>query len=224
VAVADLTGHNLNVYYEVGIRHALRQPIVLIADEAENGHLPFDLLQQRTIFYSNDMAGSGACRKSVTAQLERAVAGHVDSPVEAAANLRALGEGTAVERTLADLVTKIEELTSDISRSRTTDPPQINPLAMHDLLDLYGELQSHARRLSDEDLLAVVDQLARPLNYLRRRIRVTGDSYRPSRAELSDRDPVMLDLARRRAARREAAELADAEVLDEDADEAELTT
>jgi hypothetical protein len=109
-AVADLTGGNLNVYYEVGIRHALRQPVVLLADDSERGKLPFDLLQQRTIFYTNDMAGAAACQESVTEQLRRAIDGHVDSPVQAAINLRALQQGTDVERTLADLVTKVAEI------------------------------------------------------------------------------------------------------------------
>lgn len=115
-AVADLTGRNLNVYYEVGIRHALRQPVVLLADESERGHLPFDLLQQRTIFYTNDMVGAAACRTSLTEQLRRALGGHVDSPVQAAANLHAFQQGDAVERTLAELITKVEELPAVLGR------------------------------------------------------------------------------------------------------------
>jgi hypothetical protein len=100
VAVADLTGGNLNVYYEVGIRHALSRPVVLIADDSERERLPFDLLQQRTIFYTDDLAGAAKCRDKVTEQLRRAVAGHVDSPVKVAANLRDLSRVTRWSRRL----------------------------------------------------------------------------------------------------------------------------
>lgn len=41
--VADLTEHNPNVFYELGIRHTARKPTVLIAEEGER--LPFDVGQ-----------------------------------------------------------------------------------------------------------------------------------------------------------------------------------
>lgn len=122
-AAADLTGGNLNVYYEVGIRHALRQPVVLLAGEEERGRLPFDLLQQRTIFYSNDMAGAAAARMAVTEQLRPALGGHVDSPVQAAANLQRFQQGDATERALAELVTKIEELPRQLTGRAGTGIP-----------------------------------------------------------------------------------------------------
>src|SRR4051812_10120416 len=41
VMIADVTGNNANVFYEIGLRQALLKPYVLMA---EKGHrLPFDL-------------------------------------------------------------------------------------------------------------------------------------------------------------------------------------
>jgi hypothetical protein len=40
IIIADVTGRNPNVFYEVGIAHAFHRPIILIIDDAKN--IPFD--------------------------------------------------------------------------------------------------------------------------------------------------------------------------------------
>jgi hypothetical protein len=52
--VADLTGSNPNVYYELGIAHALRKPVVLLTQSVEE--LPFDLRPYRVIPYNTHFA------------------------------------------------------------------------------------------------------------------------------------------------------------------------
>lgn len=48
--IADLTGGNENVFYELGIAHALKRPVILITQELED--IPFDLQSYRVIRYS----------------------------------------------------------------------------------------------------------------------------------------------------------------------------
>jgi hypothetical protein len=49
VLVADLTSRNPNVYYELGLAHALHKPVVLISNNQED--VPFDLNHIRVIYY-----------------------------------------------------------------------------------------------------------------------------------------------------------------------------
>lgn len=55
LVLVNLTGLNANVMYELGIRHSTGKPVVLICEN--NTKLPFDMYDQRTIFYTDDMKG-----------------------------------------------------------------------------------------------------------------------------------------------------------------------
>lgn len=55
IIIADLTGQNVNVFYELGIADEKRRYVIQIAQIGEE--LPFDLSQRRTIFYDTDERG-----------------------------------------------------------------------------------------------------------------------------------------------------------------------
>lgn len=55
VVIAEVSEANPNVYYEVGVAHALRKPTVLLAQRGTK--LPFDLGPHRCIFYDNSIPG-----------------------------------------------------------------------------------------------------------------------------------------------------------------------
>lgn len=50
VLVAELTGRNPNVLYELGLAHALRKPVVLVS--SNEGDVPFDVRHVRVIYYN----------------------------------------------------------------------------------------------------------------------------------------------------------------------------
>lgn len=84
-AVADMTGANPNVYYELGIRHALR-PRSTVLIFAEGTTLPFDLAMQRGQPYRMDAAGNltdaAGDAGRITERLRTAhEAAHDDSPL-----------------------------------------------------------------------------------------------------------------------------------------------
>lgn len=49
VLVAELTNRNPNVFYELGLAHALKKPVVLVSSREED--VPFDLQHIRVIYY-----------------------------------------------------------------------------------------------------------------------------------------------------------------------------
>lgn len=81
LVVANLTGLNPNVMYELAIRHCAALPVIVVAEKGTN--LPFDIVAERTVFYSNDMHGV----VDLIANLKRVVTGiegkdvGVDNPV-----------------------------------------------------------------------------------------------------------------------------------------------
>jgi len=49
ILVAELTGRNPNVFYELGLAHALHKPVVLVSSNQED--VPFDVQHIRVIYY-----------------------------------------------------------------------------------------------------------------------------------------------------------------------------
>ena len=77
VVIADLTGTNPNVMYEVGIRQAMLKPFVLMAEKGQR--LPFDLNDLRTVFYQLDLKHVEAAQAELKLHLEKALDGNVAS-------------------------------------------------------------------------------------------------------------------------------------------------
>lgn len=56
ILIADLTGKNPNVFYELGLAHAINKDVILISQNLDD--LPFDLRHRRCILYEDSVAGS----------------------------------------------------------------------------------------------------------------------------------------------------------------------
>jgi hypothetical protein len=68
VLIADLTEKNANVFYELGLAHALGKPVILLADNLAD--VPFDLQSLRVIIYDkNDSAWGTELKGSIIESL-----------------------------------------------------------------------------------------------------------------------------------------------------------
>jgi hypothetical protein len=61
--IADVTGRNPNVYYELGIAHTLGKKVILLSQNVED--IPFDTRHLRHVVYTNTLAGVESIRKGV---------------------------------------------------------------------------------------------------------------------------------------------------------------
>jgi len=69
VVVADLTGTNPNVMYELAIRHAIKKPVILMIKHGEK--IPFDIASERTIFYElNDVEFFTKAQEELARQIQ----------------------------------------------------------------------------------------------------------------------------------------------------------
>jgi hypothetical protein len=67
--LADLTGKNPNVFYELGLAHALKKPAILVAESMDD--IPFDLRALRIIIYDKNAPNWGKIlREKIETSLE----------------------------------------------------------------------------------------------------------------------------------------------------------
>ena len=116
LAVANLTGHNPNVFYEVAIRHVARKPIIHVITKGEP--IPFDIHQMRAIVVDMaDFESMKCARDDIRQQIDTLADANEEmrSPVSLYLDLQLLRQSAAGEnQVIADLVramaTRIEAM------------------------------------------------------------------------------------------------------------------
>jgi hypothetical protein len=109
VVIADLTTQNPNVFYELGVRHALSPRTILVAQAADD--IPSDLREYRTIVYDTSARGAATFKEQVQKYLKEIFADphRADNPV-----MDRLG--SVLERQTAALQEEIKSLRQQLDR------------------------------------------------------------------------------------------------------------
>jgi hypothetical protein len=114
LVIADLTGLNPNVMYELGLRHGTMKPVVQIAPK--DTKLPFDVMGINTTFYHLDLDSVDKGRDALQKAIQEALSGRSHplalllpppghSPSQA---------GDPQHEVLAQVATRLQELSSRI--------------------------------------------------------------------------------------------------------------
>lgn len=153
LVVADLTGRNANVFYELAVRHAVALPMVQIIQSGEQ--IPFDVAQSRTIQVDHHNLDSVAtCKVELVKQI-RSVEKNpqdVDTPITQAVDLRSLRQSdNPLEKSTGEIIEMIKDLRASVfefmERGRFA---RVHPGMVEDLMQMLDHTYSILRCPKEE--------------------------------------------------------------------------
>lgn len=120
LVIADLTGRNPNVFYELALRHALRKPLVQIIQKGES--LPFDVAEMRTIPLDHtDLDSVEQAKKAIVQQIKAVEKNpdKIETPISVSLDMQQLrSSGDPEDNMLADILNAIRDLKLETSGIR----------------------------------------------------------------------------------------------------------
>jgi hypothetical protein len=136
VMLADLTGKNPNVFYELGLAHALGKPVILLTQSMND--VPFDLRALRVIEYEvQDPTWSAVLR----IKIEKALGEVLDSPEQAVLPTFMQGDyqdkktsKSPIEKRLLELQRQVNLLSSGSSTSDSSPEMIAGPTEAEELI------------------------------------------------------------------------------------------
>jgi hypothetical protein len=117
LVIADLTGRNPNVFYELAVRHAIRKPLVQIIAKGEQ--IPFDVAGTRTVELDHkDLDSVAAAKQEIVLQIRSLEKdpSKLHTPISVAIDLQALRQSDNPEqRTFGEVLEAIGELRASLT-------------------------------------------------------------------------------------------------------------
>lgn len=115
LVIADLTGRNPNVYYELAIRHYSNKPYIQIKETTET--LPFDIENMRTIDVDYRFVKSmEKCKQYIMKQIEAMEKENfvVQSPITFVSSIKSIGKDDAQAKINLEILSQIQNLKSEL--------------------------------------------------------------------------------------------------------------
>jgi len=177
LVIADLTGRNPNVFYEMALRHAIKKPIVQIIHATET--IPFDVAASRTVHVDHrDLDSVAKAKEEITKQVRHVEKnpGDVDTPISVAVELQSLRKSdNPLEKSYAEILALLGDIRSGMTdmrdgvRGRLMFGPALEDLVMSlDRINRLLEIEE-GKPLSAEQtemLRSSVRRLERPIEHI----------------------------------------------------------
>ncbi len=188
LVLADLSGKNPNVFYELGLAHALAKPAILVAESMDD--VPFDLRALRVLVYDKNAPDWGGILK---AKVRAAIVEVMKSPAESVLPTFLETSGTspkptvtAHEKEILEIKQQIDLLREEVSTAngarRESRRSDIAPDEARALIYRYVE-----EDMPDSLIVRRVSPLGPPRSWIMRTIRDIRLERRKKRVSKSDR-------------------------------------
>lgn len=169
--IADLTGANPNVYYELGIAHALNKKVILLTQDIDE--LPFDLRSYRVITYSIHFAKMNQAKEELLKIASETIKGN-------------LPFGNPVKDFHQTSNTSIEEIGYNTSASESEDDGD------YGFLDYQVKLEDGFTELS-----AIITGVGSKLgNEVTPKVTISGEKLNSGKYTTKQRRYIVRDLAK----------------------------
>lgn len=119
IILADLSQMNPNVFYELGLAHAITKPVILVVENIE--HVPFDLRNLRVHIYDKNDSNWG---EKLKGKIQNSIAEILESPKQSILTtfMETTDEpsvtATDLEKAFIDLTQDVDRLRHEIQRMR----------------------------------------------------------------------------------------------------------
>jgi hypothetical protein len=167
VLLADLTGKNPNVFYELGLAHALAKPVILVAEAMED--IPFDLRALRIILYDKNAPNWGEIlRSKIASSLKEVLASPAGAVLPAFLDVKASGTRPAVsaeQKEFIELKQELDSLRRELLSRDSRRTIEIGPDEAAALIKRYVQ-----RGFSDEMVIERVASLGASRTWAQRKI------------------------------------------------------
>ncbi|MBI2286795.1 MAG: hypothetical protein HYU79_05045 [Nitrosomonadales bacterium] len=155
LVLADLSGKNPNVFYELGLAHALAKPAILVTEAIDD--VPFDLRALRVLEYNKNQPRWGEIlQEKITNAIKEVLQAPLQAVLPAFLSVRHDVKPKAIseqEKMLLEMRSEMDLLRREVSRTRMLHSRSLEPSEARERIQRYladgMPVRIIVRRLSD---------------------------------------------------------------------------
>ncbi|BAU52263.1 hypothetical protein [Mucilaginibacter gotjawali] len=163
LVIANLTSLNPNVMYELAVRHSIRLPIITMAEYGTM--LPFDINDQRTIFYHDTLLGSEDAKPRLREAIKASLADKsIDNPIYQVIEEKTIIQAVSgKEQSFNEyLIRRLDQLENSLNSNKTASfihnvNPDINTLS--NLFNSSIEIEFEDNAISIEEMSSIITNI-----------------------------------------------------------------